>query len=76
LLLINAPQNERTTTVYDSAEMVIATIDPLGRRTTTVYDENDQVVATINPLWLRTTTVYDDNGWGGGRRAFTMRRAR
>src|SRR5262245_22796486 len=48
-----------STTVYDAASNVIATVDQLGHRTTFAYDALDRWTGTVDALGGMTTTVYD-----------------
>ena len=53
------PLDKISSTVYDAAGQVIATIDPLLNRTSTVYDIAGRTVSSINGVGNRTTTLYD-----------------
>ncbi|MFO0804139.1 MAG: RHS repeat-associated core domain-containing protein [Gemmataceae bacterium] len=53
---------ERTTTVYDAAGRVLATVDPFGDRTTNTYDGAGRVVAVTDPLGNVSRTRYDVSG--------------
>lgn len=48
-----------STTVYDSLNRPLASINPSGLRSTTVYDSAGRAAASIDPSGLRNTTVYD-----------------
>ncbi len=48
-----------TTTEYDAADRVVATIDAAGVRTTTAYDLLGDVLVTDGPDTGRTTSTYD-----------------
>ena len=58
-----------TTTLYDNAGNVQATVDPLGNRTTYAYDSQNRQIAVTDALGHVSTTVYDTAGnvQGGGR---------
>ena len=56
------PENEVTTTVYDAASQVTATVNPLGFRTSTAYDLAGRAVRQTDPLNRSTSTVYDVAG--------------
>ena len=47
-----------STSVYDSLNRRIATVDPLGRRTTASYDAADNVVSTMDATGAITTFIY------------------
>ncbi len=53
------PLLNRTTTIYDPAGRVSATINGVGDRSTTVYDPASRPQVRINGLGVRTTSVHD-----------------
>lgn len=57
-----APAGQRTTSVYDQAGYLVATIDTTGSRTSFLYDPVGRLNARIEPTGARTTTVYDADG--------------
>ena len=54
------PNNHTSTTVYDDADRVIATVDPLTHRTSYGYDAAGNQVTLTDPRGNVTTTVYDE----------------
>jgi YD repeat-containing protein len=60
-LRASTPLLNRYSTVYDSANRPVASINPLGKRASTVYDSNSRVGAQVDPLGNRYTFSYDQN---------------
>jgi YD repeat-containing protein len=56
------PLGNRSTSVYDTAGRVVASINPLGKRTTTVYNIASQTLATVDANSNRVSSVYDALG--------------
>jgi len=52
-----------TTSVYDAAGMLVATVDPQNNRTTFVYDASGREIALVDALNQRTTQEYYETGW-------------
>ena len=51
-----------TTSIFDPASRLIASIDPLLNRTSMVYDASGRQVRTTNALNNSTTSIFDPAG--------------
>ena len=53
------PLGKRSTTVFDAAGQMVASVDPLTNRSTILYDNAGRAVAQINALGKRVNTLLN-----------------